>query len=1344
MTKGPGRVRLARGSAGKGKRWRKGQSCVTNPKKSKHREAAKQNRFLPGNFRQAQKPADGGLTAKALAQHNESQRDDDVTMGGVASDQVSVGGETYGTFLSGVTDCSQPAFNRVRRYWESSSASHKEICAVLAAVTEIIREKGGKESETEYFATLMTTLDTVSDPESISAVLYLLSLVIKRVPSPVLKLKFSFCCQTLMKILAEQSASSTATTTAVVRSTLTCLSTILRVQDPGVWGDASTLQVYHGILSYTTHSKPKVRKAAHHAVTAILRGSKFMTCPDPPSHHPAAGATAKFCVQQIEQHGGTGEASTTCHVLTLLKDILVTFPRVHLKASCETILKVMTLSNVLVTSVSMKALHGMFVMKPSAASLPPDLNAQLINALYKFRPDEGDSQSMLAWLAVMQEAHLNLFRLDSQLCHSHLPRLFLAAINSFLSHKAEVAVSAAGVVKTLLSNCVKPMRESLAADVASKDSTVRKMFQAVQRGLSYKYHSSWGLMMQILAAFYEAFGKEGHSFMAKNLQSICDLRGSQHFAYKHELDKAMGAAILAMGPRLVLQAVPLHITGEEDNYDFPRSWLIPVIRDNVANTELQFFTTYFLPLAAKLRTRSLELMEGGHKVQGKAYDVLQSQIWSLLPGFCKHPTDLATSFKGIAKILGTALNERQDLRLDVCTGLRNLITTNLDNEENRAELARFDKNYLPILFNLYTSGKSRENPSLYAVLETIKVYLQIADRKLIATMADKACQKLDKESPDQQHAVMDLVIAMTPHVDSDHMTKLYKMITPMLQSTDRTMEKKAYRVLEELCEGVSEASQEFLKVNLDDLKTVLLKSLSSSSPSSKAPRLRCLHHIVKSLPTENEAFLVAVLPEVILCTKEINQKARASAFGLLVEIGNTLLQWSTEPREVCVSKYLEMLAAGLAGSPHMVSATVLALTRILFEYKDIMRGVLLEQLVDAVDTLMKAKGREVLKTALGLIKVIATVVPDVALAQHVEKLIQSMAGLKESNRRNLRVPIKGIYSRFVRKFGFEMIRKLIPEHHLKMVQNIKKMQDRTKRHKAMRMAERQGGKGEEGDDEDAEAFDALVPQKPKPESIDEILRETDSEDDENDEDAKDAAARVKGQRAKKQASHQRGKAWLKEGEQDDTPLDFLDPSVTRRVLATKPDASRESQSAGHIKHNFKTLPDGRLLIAEMDDEEAEEKKEGGKKEGKRKGRKRGGGPGDDNDDDGRIDDLEDMMDEEFAKFRISKKRKVEDLSVSDDEDESATKYRAGGSGIHRPIGAAGKEKPASKPGVEYSSKKAGGDVKRKGKQDPYAYIPLSRQQLNKRTKKKASGQWAAMGKAAKKGALKGKRNKKKH
>lgn len=49
------------------------------------------------------------------------------------------------------------------------------------------------------------------------------------------------------------------------------------------------------------------------------------------------------------------------------------------------------------------------------------------------------------------------------------------------------------------------------------------------------------------------------------------------------------------------------------------------------------------------------------------------QVWTLLPGFCTHPTDVLGAFKGLARTLGMAISERPDLRPTVCQALRTLI-----------------------------------------------------------------------------------------------------------------------------------------------------------------------------------------------------------------------------------------------------------------------------------------------------------------------------------------------------------------------------------------------------------------------------------------------------------------------------------------------------------------------------------------------------------------------------------------------------------------------------------------------------------------------------------------------
>lgn len=61
--------------------------------------------------------------------------------------------------------------------------------------------------------------------------------------------------------------------------------------------------------------------------------------------------------------------------------------------------------------------------------------------------------------------------------------------------------------------------------------------------------------------------------------------------------------------------------------DFPRSWLLPVLRDYVQGARLCFFTSYFLPLAAALKSRG----ETGGIVGVPVGAVLHAQgsLWDL-------------------------------------------------------------------------------------------------------------------------------------------------------------------------------------------------------------------------------------------------------------------------------------------------------------------------------------------------------------------------------------------------------------------------------------------------------------------------------------------------------------------------------------------------------------------------------------------------------------------------------------------------------------------------------------------------------------------------------------------
>lgn len=132
------------------------------------------------------------------------------------------------------------------------------------------------------------------------------------------------------------------------------------------------------------------------------------------------------------------------------------------------------------------------------------------------------------------------------------------------------------------------------------------------------------------------------------------------------------------------------------------------------------------------------------------------------------------------------------------------------------------------------------------------------------------------------------------------------------------------------------------------------------------------------------------------------------------------------------------------------------------------------------------------------------------------------------------------------------------------------------------------------------------------------------------------------------------------------------------------------------------------------------------------------------------DDETDSDDDDLTGYKDKTQKKVyEEESENDDDNDGPSKkkfaYQAGGSGIHRPVAASvksgwsnvssySKKSSASKaPGVEFKAKKAGGDMKKKGKMEPYAYVQLSRNNLNRRKRKNNGNQFKSISNKSKKG-----------
>jgi ribosomal RNA-processing protein 12 len=235
----------------------------------------------------------------------------------------------------------------------------------------------------------------------------------------------------------------------------------------------------------------------------------------------------------------------------------------------------------------------------------------------------------------------------------------------------------------------------------------------------------------------------------------------------------------------------------------------------------------------------------------------------------------------------------------------------------------------------------------------------------------------------------------------------------------------------------------------------------------KKGRFHVLLKMTAQLPEDALHWVPLFLPEAVLGTKEINQQARLTAFELLLAFARRMSSGSgvihakktrgmlAADVKASLSEFMTMLLAGLAGStPHMISATMMAIARILFELRTAIDAELLDVLLGDVIAMLHSPSREVVKSSLGFLKVaLAALRPNDAnnsvdlMERHLETLVPGLLNWANEHHQQFKVRVRHLMERLVRRFGFERVWALTPIDHRKLLTNIRKRRERAKRHK---------------------------------------------------------------------------------------------------------------------------------------------------------------------------------------------------------------------------------------------------------------------------------------------------------
>lgn len=426
--------------------------------------------------------------------------------------------------------------------------------------------------------------------------------------------------------------------------------------------------------------------------------------------------------------------------------------------------------------------------------------------------------------------------------------------------------------------------------------------------------------------------------------------------------------------------------------------------------------------------------------------------------------------------------------------------------------------------------------------------------------------------PHVTHTLMDLIITISIYLPRSAFPDLFSLAALLLpQSTDPQIQKKVYKMLPRLasCSTGILALQD----RSSELQELLLNSATAAGASCRRDRLDAIGVVIQYLPTSCLHFIPSTLSEVVISTKEVNEKARAAAFDLLIVMARKMSQGgiisqskiqhmsSDAPNvQASLEEFITMISAGLVGSSaQMVSASITALARILYEFHIQLSLNIVEDLVETMDLFLTSPNREIVRSVLGFAKVAVIVLPKDILVSRLKTLVPSLMSWSREHKAQFRAKIKHLFERLIRRLGFDLVYKHCPEDDRRFIANIKKAKERRKRKKDA---------AAEGEYEHAARTEKRTVNFES--EYDQAIYHSDEPDTVNDDSETDASdIRICGRRMRAP------KAYILEGSEE--PLDLLDQKAIAHISSQKPLRLNKSLQTRNHATPISGV-DGKLLI----------------------------------------------------------------------------------------------------------------------------------------------------------------------
>ncbi|KAL7096137.1 hypothetical protein ACP275_10G064800 [Erythranthe tilingii] len=1220
----------------------------------------------------------------------------------------------------------------ISQFSNRSNEHHTHVCNSIGTMSQELIDLNLPRTAAVYFRVTCSSLDRLSSSTDaaghlIDAMLTILSLVVDRYPLSALKTQHAYLSELLTRVLRIKSIGVDGLVPAIK-----CISRLLIVSEKAGWEDVA--QLYGFLVSYMTDDRPKVRKQSHLYLREVLQ--YFQSAPVlAPASETITNVLERFLlIAGGSKENVSEEPKGAQELLYILDALKICLPYMSSKSSTTILNYFKTLLQLRYPMITRRISDGLNAMcLHSVGELSAEVLVDLLCSLAtSVSSDESSGDSITFTCRLLDTGMKKVYSLDRQICVVKLPVVFSALQDVLVSEHEEALVAAVATFKSLIDSCIDESLIKQGVDEITvgansgprkSGSVIEKVCATVESLLSYHYEAVLDMSFQIVSTMFDKLGKYSSYFLKKTLESLAEMQNSPDgdVTFRKQLHECIGTALGAMGPENFLSVLPLKLEAEdltESNH-----WLFPILKQYTVGADLNFFTTLILPMVGKMKRKSAVLQQEGKTYSARSADGIVYSLWSLLPSFCNYPVDTAESFKGLKIELCTALKEEPDVRGIICSSLQILIQQNkriLEGKENTpnteigisekraialytAEVAGSNlttlkssaRDLLVVLTGVY-SESSKETGGI--LLSAISELASISDKKVVTLFFKKTMQnllKLTKEAGIQRNSsksdsmqidnsshedslstaraqLFDLAVSFLPGLNCEEIDVLFVAAENVLKDTDGLIQKKAYRVLS----LIFQHSDDYISRNLEKVLSLMIEVLPSCHFSAKRYRLDCLYFLIIHVSKEGseqrrQEITASFLTEIVLALKEANKKTRNRAYEILVQIGHACGDEEKGGQKEKLAHFFNMVAGGLAGeTPHMISAAMTGLARLAYEFSDLVSAAY--NVLPSTFLLLQRKNKEIVKANLGLLKVLVAKSQAESLQTHLRSMVEGLLNWQDSTKNHFKAKVKLLLEMLVKKCGLNAVTEVMPEEHMKLLKNIRKLKERKEKKRSAKSVEDKSVISKAttsrsrwnhtkifsdfGDDEEMNSDDEFEDKN----SISTRRTKYSSA-------LQSKATMLRTKRTRKAAKSLQEDSF---DQLDDEPLDLLDRQKTRSAL-------RSSQLVNKKPDSDDDEPfldsEGRIVVQE---------------------------------------------DGKYKKLDRKKKREM----PSDETDELDGRRSEAGSHLSRNTQKRRRtsESGYAYTGKEYSSKKAGGDVMRKDKLEPYAYWPLDHKMVSRRPEHRAA------------------------